>query len=214
MEKAHAGTCCKTKREWCSSLLTVDNLKPLWGQLDIRNDIANALPFLIEYASKAKTIVELGCHFGNGSTKAFRIGMANNSIADCEKLMITIDIKPMWKPGAKPTEPWWNMVTGSSIDAQTLEIVKKTLDGRPVDLLFIDTLHTGDQIVKELALYLPLCAYDCMIVFHDTGIRGRKEFPDYVSAIEEYALSHNCDLEHVVTDGYGLSAMRFSKQER
>lgn len=191
-------------------MIQTSDLKALWGSLAIRKDIENALPFLIDYASRTNVIVELGCHFGNGSTKAFRVGLANNPSADREKLMITVDIKYSLLPDAKPTEPWWHMLIGNTTNPQTLDAAKKILNGRQVEMLFIDTDHTAACVLKELDLWVPLCAYTSMVVFHDTGVKNPPcPFVDYAHAIEEYARSHNFDLDHVVKEGQGLSVMKF-----
>ena len=45
--------------------------------------------------------------------------------------------------------------------------LKEIVDGRPVDLLFVDGDHTYDGVTTDLALYGPMVAPDGIIALHD-----------------------------------------------
>jgi cephalosporin hydroxylase len=58
-------------------------------------------------------------------------------------------------------------IVGDSHDARTLGRVRDELDGRPVDLLFIDGDHTLEGVRRDYELYSPLVAETGIIAFHD-----------------------------------------------
>jgi len=56
-------------------------------------------------------------------------------------------------------------IRGSTHDPRTLEILKKKLNRRSINILFIDAGHSYESVKKDFEIYSPLC--DDIIVLHD-----------------------------------------------
>lgn len=89
-------------------------------------------------------------------------------------LAIGVEIAPDWnwinKTIADMPEEYrdkLHIVVGDSIDPQTVAEVERILDGRPLELLFIDSLHTVEHATAELAAYMPLLAPVALVVMDD-----------------------------------------------
>lgn len=57
-------------------------------------------------------------------------------------------------------------ILGDTHDPETLNALKDRLDGRPINILFIDASHYYEDVKKDFALYSPLCKD--IIALHDT----------------------------------------------
>lgn len=131
------------------------------------SDIWEHLPTIKRYASECESIVELGVR-GIVSTWAFLAGKP--------KVMLSVDIAHPSEFGANI----WEVVEAtedagiswSFRQASSLEI-----DLPEHDLLFIDTLHTYDQLSMELELHAPKAKK--YIILHDMAI---PELPEMVEA--------------------------------
>jgi len=66
-------------------------------------------------------------------------------------------------------------IHGNTHDPRTLEALKKRLNGRPIDILFIDADHRYESVKKDFEIYNPLC--DGIVAFHDIyyGLGEEKE---------------------------------------
>jgi len=56
-------------------------------------------------------------------------------------------------------------ILGDSRDPETLKVLEERLGGRPIDILFIDGLHTYDGVKQDFWAYSPLCSG--IVAFHD-----------------------------------------------
>jgi len=56
-------------------------------------------------------------------------------------------------------------IRGNTHDQKTLNALKKRLNGRAIDILFIDANHSYDSVKKDYEMYSPLCTG--VIGFHD-----------------------------------------------
>lgn len=72
---------------------------------------------------------------------------------------IGIDVG-VWQGCPRPAE-----IIGDSHNQETVEKLKARLNGRPIDLLFIDGDHSYKSIVTDYALYEPLTRH--LIALHD-----------------------------------------------
>ena len=63
-----------------------------------------------------------------------------------------------------------------SHDAATVDLVREALDGRPLDLLFIDGDHASEGVARDYELYAPLVRSGGLIAFHDI-VPGPREGP-------------------------------------
>lgn len=56
-------------------------------------------------------------------------------------------------------------ILGNTHDAETMNMLKKRLNGKPINILFIDAGHDYKSVKKDYKLYSPLCSD--IIAFHD-----------------------------------------------
>lgn len=66
--------------------------------------------------------------------------------------------------------PKANFLQGNSILTETKKQLEQMLNGRKIDVLFIDSLHTYAHAKKEYEMYSPLVKH--VVAFHDTNIIG------------------------------------------
>jgi cephalosporin hydroxylase len=59
------------------------------------------------------------------------------------------------------------LLAGNSHSPKMLEAVEKLLDGRKVDLLFIDGDHSYEGVKQDWEMYSPLVGQGGLIIFHD-----------------------------------------------
>lgn len=127
------------------------------------NDISEHLPVLFDYASKCKSIVELGVRGGN-STAALLWGLNYGCIFGCEGLRLdSVDI--VASTLACELSPLAGNVAWRLHWADSRKFAP-----RACDLLFIDTLHTEAQLAAEVSRH----AGDARrwILLHDTTTFG------------------------------------------
>ena len=172
-------------------------LEPFFRRLWEVSDINQHLPILFTLAQQCQTIVEFGVRSGN-STCAFLAGLSTRP----EKTALySYDIENYigqilrYDPPTAQRAFWFF----SQEDTTKLATIPNC------DLLFIDTLHTHNQVVLELR-HAP--AVSRWIVLHDTelfGIQGERGEPGIRSAIRQflernhnwrvlYEYRHNCGL--------------------
>lgn len=95
---------------------------------------------LVEYARGCGTIIEWGVR-GGVSTWAFLAGLPS------EGALWSVDILDCTVPRVVSEDPRWTFIVGDDLDPA----VRAQLPDR-CDLLFIDTSHTYEQTVAELAI--------------------------------------------------------------
>lgn len=67
-------------------------------------------------------------------------------------------------------------IHGNTRDLKTLGALKDRLNGRPINILFIDAGHTYESVRRDFEMYSPLC--EDIVAFHDTNYgryRRKKE---------------------------------------
>jgi hypothetical protein len=137
------------------------------------SDINEHIPTMIKYGSECSTIVEMGVR-GIFSTWAW--------LACAPKKLISYDIHDPIKWGGK-IQDVYDTAAAYNLDFEfKIQDVLK-LDLQPVDLLFIDTWHTYDQLKQELKLHSgKVNKYLC---FHDTtSYEFKDEIPDHENTWE------------------------------
>lgn len=122
-----------------------------------QTDISQALPILRGLASIVDHVTEFGMREGN-STTALMAGLP--------RVLITYDHR------AVPLKP----LVEAAAEARVEFIITRqnVLEAAPIeetDLLFIDTLHTFDQLTKELKIHGSRATR--FIAFHDTHTFGK-----------------------------------------
>lgn len=68
-----------------------------------------------------------------------------------------------------------HLVEGSSIEARTISQVHKLVAGRRA-MVVLDSNHSHDHVLSELALYSPMVNQDCYLVVFDTLIEDMPAF--------------------------------------
>ena len=155
------------------------------------SDINEHLPTLKKYAILSNTIVELGVR-GMVSTWALLAGRP--------EAMLSVDIVHPSEHGGNVKEAKemakkeyinWNFEQASSLD----------IGIRRCDLLFIDTIHSYEQLIKELKLHAPYTVK--YIIMHDTVL------PEMQRAIDEF-LKRNEDwkIKEVHIYNHGLTVLQ------
>lgn len=120
-----------------------------------QSDINEHIPILFDYANKVSHITELGVRWGV-STRAFLYSAVLNKTTLCSYDINLYDVvKELF---AKASEINTNL---SYQQANTLDLIIEE-----TDLLFIDTLHTYQQLSTELKLHGNKAKK--YIIFHDT----------------------------------------------
>ena len=154
------------------------------------SDINQHLPVLYQLGLEVNHITEMGVRTGV-STSAF-LNLAVNHY----KTLISID-----HIEDKNVTEWFNKAKNLGRSATYLISSTLSIDIEPTDLLFIDTLHTYNQLKAELSLHANKVRR--YIVFHDTTT-----FPELNLAINEF-LDSNKDwkIKQVYTHNNGLTVL-------
>lgn len=150
------------------------------------SDINEHFPTLSDYASHCETLIEFGTRTGN-STVALLRGL-NLSYG---RVMKTIDIDPNATAHVAGVlgldhdgDGWVGETKVEALTANTLQIEIET----PVDMIFIDTLHTYHQLKQELIRHGNKAKK--YLAFHDTYTFGEQgedgTTPGLNQAIDEF----------------------------
>jgi len=150
------------------------------------SDIAYHMPFLEKCASRAGIIVEIGVGHGNGSTRAFARGLARSTKEP--KMHIGVDPDPD-RPQERPA--LFTQVVGKAEDEMTADIVDDIvrsrkmsyINGRP-SIIFIDTIHTHEQMSMEMPVWFDQADEDTLWLYHDTWLWGT--YNRMTDAIKEF----------------------------
>jgi len=111
-------------------------------------------------------------------------------------------------------------ISASSYDKTTIKKVEVALDGRTIDLLFIDGDHTYEGVKKDFLSYRRFVREGGLIIFHDivpdyltrfgkpTG-RWVGDVPRFWNEIKSYYPVHEF-VEHPDQDGLGIGVIQYS----
>lgn len=155
------------------------------------SDINEHLPTIRKYATLCDTVIEMGVR-GMVSTWAllagFPLQMASIDIVDPFEHQGNVDeTKKIAKEEGVP----WGFVKVSSLDFKF----------RRTDLLFIDTIHSYEQLTQELTLHSPHTTK--YIIMHDTNL------PEMQKAIGEFLTNNNdWKVKEVLTTLTGLTVLQ------
>jgi len=149
------------------------------------SDINEHLPTLKKYASLCDTIVEMGVR---DTVSTYGL------LAGHPLWMGSVDIiSPIefLKEIAKQEGIDWDFIKASSLDIKF----------RRTDLLFIDTIHTYEQLSQELKLHAPRVTK--YIIIHDTVV------PEMKQAIDEFLTENNdWKVKEVFENNNGLTILQ------
>jgi predicted O-methyltransferase YrrM len=133
---------------------------------------------------RPKTVLEIG-------TAAGGLFYCLSQLADPTALMISIDVKGLPYGGGQtpaecelyrsfgPTSQRFEFIRNRSFHHATLKELEKILDGRKLDLLFIDADHSYGAARSDFELYRRFVADDGLIAFHDIC--------DFPTSLEDWA---------------------------
>lgn len=178
-------------------------------------DIAYHMPYLESIATDCSVIIEIGCGHGNGSTRAFERGMRNGVMPVA---LISVDLDPQ-RPQVQPRLSWWHKVTGDSRDPEVRDKVRDLVRSlcwqyesiNAVDLIFIDTDHTYDQLMAELLLWRPLANSRTVWLFHDTWMFG--VYNRMTDAILDFCTRFpEWEYVEITRESHGLGMMRWKQR--
>lgn len=168
-----------------------------------KSDINEHLPTLKKYAEECDHVTELGCR-GVVSTWAFLAGKPSK--------MVSVDIEP------SPIEEASKLATQYGIDFTFIHQDDLKIKLEKTDLLFIDTLHTYDQLSQELTLHGNKAKK--YIIMHDTEVFGHLDYygnkkygregkVGLKPAIEEFLTKNKAwTLEKEYTNNNGLTVLK------
>jgi predicted O-methyltransferase YrrM len=117
------------------------------------------------------TVLEIGTYKG-GTFFLF------TRVATADALMVSLDLPcgqndgyPAWRErlyrGFARDQQRLEVVRDNSHDPRTMKKIRQLLDGRPLELLFIDGDHSYQGVKADFELYSPLVSPEGVIAFHD-----------------------------------------------
>lgn len=131
---------------------------------------APELAELLGLVQPGAVVVEIGCDAG-GVLWAFREAGAGQ--------IIGVDLPGgPYSSGRRLVDHGAAIVEGDSHEPRTLALLVKILDGRPVDLLFIDADHTYEGVKVDYEMYAPLVRPGGLVALHDICHHDRFRFPE------------------------------------
>jgi len=134
----------------------------------------------IIWAVKPNVIVETGIAHGGSlifSASMLELNAACGGPADAEVLGVDIDIREHNRKAVEshPMYKRVQMLEGSSIDPETIERVRRRVEGKERVLVFLDSNHTHDHVLAELQAYAPLVTAGSYCVVLDTLVEDLPE---------------------------------------
>jgi len=164
-------------------------------------------------APNVHTLCEVGTYKG-GALFLLAQAAANDS------LLISVDIEYtdyrdwIYQKFAKPGQRI-KCIKGNTHDLSTILKMKRALNGRKIDLLFIDGDHSFFGVMNDYIRFLPFVSEGGVIVFHDIqpdskmryGIKTESDVggvPIFWEAIKKSGENTGEYIENKDQDGYGL----------
>jgi hypothetical protein len=166
------------------TVISGDPFKRLYDEACVRtSDINEHLPKLYELAMKCSRVTEFGVRDGSGSTLAFLYAVSRWNGPTLRSY--DIDIHPQ-------ATQLFELAKTEHIDAQYIKGNTLDIEIEPCDLLFIDSLHTYEQLKAELDRHAGKVSK--YLVFHDTKNMGLgawdTEPRGLLNAILDYMIEH------------------------
>lgn len=158
------------------------------------SDICEHIPFLYQLATDCKSIIEFGVRTGV-STRAFLY--ANVPLKSYD-LILNNDLVGLFRYAKE---------CGNDVEYIQADVLNIDID--QVDLLFIDTLHTYDQLKQELLLHGNKA--NKYLVFHDTyaySMTGEDGNIGILPAIIEFLINNShWKFKYHFTNNNGLTVL-------
>lgn len=156
------------------------------------SDINENLPVLKKYAEQSESIVEMGVR-AIVSTWALLAGKP--------KILVSVDIEDPSHYGGN----LWEVIDAANEANINFSFIKKSsleIELPEIDMLFIDTLHTYDQLTKELELHHSKVKK--FIAMHDTNLLNdpdnmRGAVNDFLDKHPEWEVVEYCENNNGMT---------------
>src|SRR5690606_20342094 len=88
--------------------------------------------------------------------------------------------------------PRVTLLEGSSTSEKIVSQIRQVCQGRRT-MVILDSDHSRDHVLAELAAYAPLVSPGCYLICEDTNVNGHPSFPDHgpgpYEAVEEFLKS-------------------------
>ena len=167
---------------------------------------------IVENIGSNKKFVDLGVRQGYSSSIMLKDAESKNNTV----YGVDVDFN-LLNPALKTSKKYFNIL------ADTVTLGKRWNEGN-IDILFVDTLHTKEQVLSELYFWHDKVNEDGYIIFHDTGWEEGKK--DTIAGIVwdrvEEALfdfykinSLNIENDYIKvehsTEGYGMTFLKIKK---
>ena len=146
---------CRTEEDW------FDFAGQVFPSHQIRTEIMGFVR--LARSIEPRTVVELGT--AEGGTH-FLLGATLPSVTTKVAVDLFVQNTRLLRKFMRP-ECRQAFVEGSSYAPETVEAVRRTLAGTPIDVLFIDGDHTYDGARADFERYAPLVRPGGLIAFHD-----------------------------------------------
>jgi predicted O-methyltransferase YrrM len=156
----------------------INNFFRTLASMQIREEFLALLAVFKE--AKPRVVMEIGT--ANGGTL-----FCFSKLAPADATLISIDLpngefgggypswkEPVYRQFSKPNQELF-LLREDSHTEQTLQKVKKILNGRKIDFLFIDGDHTYEGVKRDFELYSSLVNEHGVISFHDVAPNGIEE---------------------------------------
>jgi cephalosporin hydroxylase len=139
--------------------------------------------FILQHFKEQKEVVfvEIGVHMGGSFV------LIGNCLLQAGKTVVAIGIDifnmtydkhttlpPDQAVAALNPQFLWGIIEGDSHEKKTLNKLKDDLQGRGIDLLFIDGDHSVEGCLEDYTMYRPLVRKGGLIVFDDVNNKPKK----------------------------------------
>ena len=213
--------CLKKRRDLLNKVNKCSNLhnlfkytEDIFGLIQIKEEILGFLEFGIK--GKPKIVCEIGA--GGSGTSFLLSKMPSVSLVICLDLYIhNRFILRYFSPPDKEIK----FIDGSSHDDYVIDRVKSILNGRKINLLFIDGDHSYDGVRQDFLKYRQFVADNGIIAFHDIipdykarfGVQTNTDGGEVYLFYKEIKSLYNSAefIKNTDQDGFGIGAIRFSE---
>jgi cephalosporin hydroxylase len=160
----------------------------------------------IIWTTKPNLIIETGIAHGGSlifSASMLELNAACGGPQEAKVIGVDIDIRAPNRRAieAHPMSKRIQMIEGSSIAPEVIELIRVAAIGQQVVLVCLDSNHTRDHVLAELEAYAPLCTPGSYCVVFDTIIERVPKllYPDRpwgpgdnsATAVREFLASHS-----------------------
>jgi cephalosporin hydroxylase len=123
---------------------------------------------------KPDLIIETGV--AHGGSLVFSASMLE-LLGEGEVVGVEIEIRPHNREAIEkhPLSKRIKLIEGSSVDESIVERVRAEARGKRRVMVFLDSNHTHEHVLRELEFYSPLVTKDSYLVVFDTGIEDMPE---------------------------------------